>query len=60
VFALISQLMDCMMGKSLAGAYQTFNYTSLNRENVQQTYRNSVSQCSLSPLSASISAIIVQ
>jgi len=43
-----------------AGVYKSFSYTSLNREIVQQKYRNRVSECSLSPLSASISDIIAQ
>jgi len=47
-----------MFGKSLAGAHQTCNYTSLNGKNIQQKYRNRISEWSFSPLPASISAII--
>jgi len=42
----------------LADANRTCSYTSLYRENVQQKYRNRISECSLSPLSARVSAII--
>jgi len=53
VFALISQLTRWWLEKSLAGAYQTCSYKSLHRGNVQEKYKNSVSECSFSPLSAS-------
>ena len=43
----------------LAGA-QTCRNIALNRENVGQKYRNRVSECSLSPLLASLNAIIAQ
>jgi len=36
------------------------SYTSLNRETVQQKYRNRVSERSFSPLSASVSAVVAQ
>jgi len=42
------------------GVSQPCNYTSLNRETVQQKYRNRVSERSFSPLSTNVSAIFVQ
>jgi len=57
VFALTSLL---MLENPLAGVYWICSYTSLNRENVQQKYRNRVLKCIFSPLSASVSAIIAQ
>jgi len=40
--------------------YYTCSYTSLNRETVQQKYRNRVSERSFSSLSMTVSAIIAQ
>ena len=37
---------------------QIYSYTNLYRENIQQKYRNRVSECSSSPLSAIVSTII--
>ena len=45
---------------AFACVYWTGGYTSLNRENAQQKYRNRVSERSFSPLSAGFSVIIAQ
>jgi len=60
VFALISRLTRRCLTNASAGAYKTCSYTSLNRETVQQKFRNRVSERSFSPLRTSVSAIIVQ
>jgi len=49
-----------MFGNIFAWVSQTCSYTSLNIEKAQQKYRNRVSECSFSPLSVNVSAIIVQ
>ena len=60
VFALIFRLTRRCLTNAFACLYQTCSYTSLNRETVQQKYRNRVSECSCSPLSTCGSAIIAQ
>ena len=54
MFALISRLTRCRLENPLAGAHYTCSCTSLYREDYQQKYRNTVSECRFSPLSASV------